>query len=424
MSDSRHVRLTLMYSASAVKLASNLAAALVATRALGPSDRGTMVLGLSIGSVVGMVGGLGTGSVLRSRLPTEPTSRSRMSLLAAYTWCSIGGAVIAPVTATAIVAGSSSVIDPVLGTAPFLVATATFTLTHTLHTQIVELWYANGRFHRGLIASAAMSLCGFGFTVAVLASTDSPAAVLGAQAGGMLIVALFEIAILRRLGLVVPSVPDRSNVCFLLRRGLPALGLAAGLALAGRADRYLLGAFAGPAAVGIYSLAATISEMSRILPITLGQLFLHDVSLGHGTARLVRVGKRAVIATVVGGILATFGGWLLIVPIFGAEFAPARQLLAVLAVAEVLLAPYLVAGRGILGGGWMGTAGALGIGTSLAALAIYAFAAGIAGSTGTAVGSVLVYGALSATSWTLLRRRLTAESSARSISTTPQGQWP
>jgi len=106
------------------------------------------------------------------------------------------------------------------------------------------------------------------------------------------------------------------------------------------------------------------------------------------------------------GLIVAAGGWMLIVPVFGGQFAPARELLMVLIVAEVCLAPYSVASRGLLGGGWTTAAGLLGIAGSLVALAAYAMSAVVAGAMGVATGSVAVYAGLSFVSYRMLRRRV------------------
>jgi O-antigen/teichoic acid export membrane protein len=399
-------RLMFLSGASAMQMASTATCALLATRALGPADRGVMVLGLTVGAIVGMAGGLGTGTAVRSQLPVMSPGRARLHLLSAYTWCSIGSAVLAPVVAVAVVGGSAGFIDPTLGSTPFLLATAIFTLAQTLQTQIVEVWFADGRFRRGSLAAAAMNVLALGCLVAALAGTRSVSALLCAQAAGMLAVVPVQVAALRRHGLVVCSPPRAVALGSLVRRGLPALGLTVGLTLALRADRYLLGALAGTAALGVYSLAATVSEVARILPTVLGQLFLRDVSLGRGASRLVRTTGVAVAAAVVCGTAVLLGGWLLIVPVFGPEFTAARPLLVVLVIAEVCFAPYAVTCRGLLGGGWTRTAGVLGIVSGFGAIAVYAVGAAAGGSVGTAVGNVIMYGTLSALAFVLLKKRL------------------
>jgi O-antigen/teichoic acid export membrane protein len=232
---------------------------------------------------------------------------------------------------------------------------------------------------------------------------------LQAQALGITAVGLLEIARLRRAGLVGLARPVPARLRSLLGRGLPALGLTVGLTVVLRADRYLLGAVSGTAAVGIYSLSATLSEVSRILPASLGQLYLRDASTGHAAARLSPTVHRALLAAMAGGLIVATGGWFLIVPIFGTEFAPARDLLLLLAAAEVCLAPYAVASRGLLGGGWTKAAGALGIGGGVVAIAVYGVSATAAGAAGVAAGSLVVYAGLSAVSLRMLRRRIVAQ---------------
>ncbi|HWM07159.1 MAG TPA: hypothetical protein VNP92_32890, partial [Actinophytocola sp.] len=88
-------RLLVLSGASALQTASNAIAGLLATVVLGPQDRGLMVLGLIIGSMCGLVGGFGTGAAFRARLPATPEPAGRRSLVSTYTWCSLGGMVLA-----------------------------------------------------------------------------------------------------------------------------------------------------------------------------------------------------------------------------------------------------------------------------------------------------------------------------------------
>lgn len=405
MSGRRHSRLLVLYGASVVQTASTATGALLATLVLGPADRGVMVLGLTIGAIAGLVGGLGTGTAVRAQLPVAPPGRARADLLSAYTWCSLGGTVFAPVVAVAVLGGSAGFIDPALGSVPFLLAIASFTAAQTLHNQIVEVWYAEGRFRQGALAVAAMNVLALGCLIAALTGTRSVPTLLFAQASGMLAAVPYQMAALRRRHLMLFSPPRAAALGSLLRRGMPALGLTVGLALTLRADRYLLGALAGTAALGVYSLAATVSEVSRILPSALGQLFLRDVSLGQGASRLCRTTGVAVAAAAAGGIAVLLGGWLLIVPVFGLEFAGARPLLVILVIAELCFAPYAVTSRGLLGGGWTRTASVFGIVGSLGAVAVYT-AAAAGGSAGMAVGNVIMYATLSVLAFVLLRKHL------------------
>ena len=419
-------RLAVLSGSSVLQAAANAVAALIATQALGPQERGLMVLGLTVGSIYGLVGGLGSGPAFRSQLPCAhlpgahlpgaqlpgaqlPGARqpaARRNLVTAFTWCTIAGTLLATAAAVATVAVSAAWIDPALRSVPFLAATASCTVAQVLLAQVPDGWFADGRFRRGALGAAAMGAGGLAGVLATLTVSSSAASVLCGQALGMLVVGVAEVAALRRADLIGLAGFELAQVLSLLRAGVPALGLTVGLAVALRADRYLLGAVAGAAAVGIYSLAATLSEVSRLLPASLGQLYLRDASTRLGAARLEPTIRFAIVSAVACGLIVAAGGWMLIVPVFGGQFAPARELLMVLIVAEVCLAPYSVASRGLLGGGWTTAAGLLGIAGSLVALAAYAMSAVVAGAMGVATGSVAVYAGLSFVSYRMLRRRV------------------
>ena len=399
-------RLLVLSGASALQAASNAFAGLLATVVLGPEDRGLMVLGLIIGSICGLVGGFGTGAAFRARLPATSEPAGRRSLVSTYTWCSVGGMVLAVFVAVVATAASAPLIDSALRSSDFLLATVSFTISQTLLTQVPDGWFADGRFHRGAAGAAAMCAGGLVGVATALTVSRSAAVVLAAQGLGIVLVGLVEVAALRQAGLSGLSRPDPGLIRSLLRQGAPALGLAFGLAVAMRADRYFLGVATSPATVGIYSLAVSLAELSRLVPAAAGQLFLRDTAVGLGATRLGPAIRLATGAAVVGGLVIVAAGWPLIVPVFGPEFASAGALLVLLALAEVCLAPFSVASRGLLGGGWTGTAGTVGIVGGVVALAVYALAAASAGPTGVAIGSVLVYAGLSTAAGALLRKRV------------------
>ncbi|MEV6875317.1 hypothetical protein [Amycolatopsis sp. NPDC051128] len=398
--------LAVLSGTSALQAAANAAAGLLATQALGPRERGLMVLGLAIGSVFGLVGGLGSGTAFRARLPAVTSSAGRRCLVSTYSWCSLGGAGLAVTAAVATTAASAWWIDPALRTPGFLVATAGFTVGQALLTQVPDGWFADGRFRRGGLAAAALCLGGLAGVLVSLTVSRSATVVLAAQGLGMVLVGVAEVLALRRAGLAGLARPVPHAIRSLLRLGTPVVGLTLGAALALRADRYCLGVAGGAAAVGVYSLAVTLAEVSRLVPAAVGQFFLRDTATGLGARRLGPAIRVSVGAAAAGGIVVVAVGWPLIVPVFGPEFAAAGGLLALLALAEVCFAPFSVASRGLVGGGWTGAAGAVGIVGSVVAIAVYALMAVLAGPAGVAIGSALVYTGLSAAACVLLRTRV------------------
>jgi acetyltransferase-like isoleucine patch superfamily enzyme/O-antigen/teichoic acid export membrane protein len=378
--------------------------ALLATRYLGAGERGLVVIGMTIGTIFGLVAGCGTGSAYRLLRP-QRVAAGRRSLAAGFTWCSLLGAGAVVPFAVLFTLYSAPLIDEGLGTRNFLLATAVYTVGSVATFQVVEARFADGQFRRGGLAGGSMALGGLIGVLAALAHERSASLALLGQGTGILAGAVYEVWALRRDGLADFGFPAPGEMSALWQRGAPALGLTIGSSLAFRADRYVLGAFAGPAAVGVYSLAATFGEVPRLLYTAVAQWFQRQAALGRQHAPLGRaIGLACGIAAVLSVPIAV-AGWLLIVPVFGADFAPARSLLLVLLIAEIMFAPYLVASRGLLGRGWIRTAGTLGLAGSGVSLACYVAFAKADGAMGLAFGSGLLYLGLSVSSIVLFRRR-------------------
>src|SRR5882757_9696348 len=337
--------------------------ALIATRYLGAGQRGLVVIGMTIGTIFGLIAGSGTGSAYRLLLPGTRHG-GRRSLSAAFTWCSLFGAAAVVPASVLVTKESAPLIDAGLGTHYFLIATAVYTVAAVALTQVVEARFADGQFRRGGLAGGTMALGGLIGVIAALSYDRSAALALFGQGAGILVGAAYEVGALRRDNLAHFGRPEAGEMSALWRRGAPALGFTVGSALAFRADRYVLGAFAGPAAVGVYSLAATFGEVPRLLYTAVAQWFQRQAALGHRHAPLGKaIAVACAIAAVVSLPIAVLG-WFLMVPVFGADFASGRPLLLVLLVAEILFAPYLVAARGLLGRGWIRTAGTMGLAAS------------------------------------------------------------
>ena len=383
--------------------------ALIATLVLGPAERGVMVVGLTVANVAALAGSLGTGAGLRSLLPGASPIHRR-ALLAAYQCYSAAAAAVAAAVAVGATVISAQAIDPGLAAPLFLVGVMLFTVASVMLQQATDLWFAQGMFRAGSLGGLQITGGGFVGMVLGLAIGLTAGVLLVAQAAGMLLACTWQLRSLRREGLVVGALPARPDLSVLVRRGLPALGLTGGLVIALRADRYLLGLSAGPTAVGVYSLAATLAETARNVPLAVGQIFLQDTALGHGAARLVRAGRVAFIGAAAAGGILLLASKALLVPVFGPGFADTFGLLVVLVIAELCFVPFFVASRGLIGGGWTTAAGVLGTVGGLAAIGAYLVATEAFAAIGAAIASVVVYACLSIGSTLLLRARFAAAS--------------
>lgn len=407
MSPRRAALLAVMSGSGFLNTALGAAAALIATVVLGPAQRGVMVIGITICSVVGLACCLGTGPGLRSLLPTAPAD-GRPALLAAYQWFSLAAVGVAGAAAIGTAVLSAPALDPAMADPVFLVGIAMFAVAGVVLQQAGDLWFADGRFRAGSIGAVLVSTGGLaGMSAATMVGTSARVLLVG-QAAGTLLACAGQLVALHRAGLVVMDPPRRRDLLMLIRRGAPALGLTGGLVIALRADRYILGLVVGPAAVGIYSLAATLSETARNIPVVVGQMYLRDTACGQGAARLTRAARVATLGAVVTGTAVVAVASVLLVPVFGPEFAKAGDLLVVLVVAEVCFVPFFVVSRGLLGGGWTTAAGVLGTVGGLAAIGAYIVAIGAFAALGAAVASVAVYTGLSLAGALLLRTRLTS----------------
>ena len=368
-----------------------------------------MVLALTGASIVAVVAVLGTGPSLRAQLPSTTDVDHRRKLVCAFTWLSVVGLVCAAPLALATCLVSARFIDPAMGYGILPLATAVFSIGQVVMLQAMEIWFADGKFRHGGLSAASMAAGGLAGLVLAAAASQTAGALLLGQALGQLAVGLAVVTRLRRADLFVISRPDKAIARHLVLHGSPALGLSLGLAIALRADRYVLGIVSGPAAVGIYSLAATVSETVRILPQSMGQLFFNDAARGAGPPQLRRSSLMACAGSAAAALVVTTIAWLAIVPVFGSAFADARGLLLPLAIAEIVLAPYAIASRGVLGHGWTRSAAAIGLLASCVAVVLYAVGAGLGGALGLALSCVVLYGFMSVTAAATFLRKYRRE---------------
>ncbi|MFF4348677.1 lipopolysaccharide biosynthesis protein [Streptomyces sp. NPDC001530] len=107
-----------------------------------------------------------------------------------------------------------------------------------------------------------------------------------------------------------------------------------------RSDVFLLNALAGPREVGIYSLAVTLAEMSRLLIDVVWQVTLsrqldrsHSDSV-EGTARIIRL---MTLLAAGSALIAVLLASVLVVPVYGRAYDQVDQLVALLVPGILLL---------------------------------------------------------------------------------------
>lgn len=195
----------------------------------------------------------------------------------------------------------------------------------------------------------------------------------------------------------------------LVVRGVPAIGLSLGQAAVLRLDRVLIGLFLSASAVGVYSVAATATDIVSLVPTALSQiLFQRIASKSIDSSTLNRARRVALVFGVATALviylLAPLGVDLLVGPRFAGAVTPLRILLVgALFLSSYQIDAYALAARGKI---WLaGSATLLGFAVIFAADLLLIPTNGIVGA---AWASVIAYGVM-ATLMRLLVRRVEQE---------------
>lgn len=136
----------------------------------------------------------------------------------------------------------------------------------------------------------------------------------------------------------------------LLRSGLPGIPTALGQLLTFRIDRYLVGLFLSPAAVGIYSVAATAPEMLRLPSLALGQPILYRLASGSARPEHFRRIRMMCMALTVAMAAVVFAlAPFAVRVVFGPEYLGAVTPLRVLLLGEAGIAVFYLDGAVLMG---------------------------------------------------------------------------
>lgn len=284
--------------ASSVSL---LAMALVTARQLGPEGRGTLVLLLTVCAFTMLLCTGGVNTAARVHL----VSASQPVALSDYV-----GFTVALAGLEAVVAGAAGPL--VLPAAHVAVDAVTVVLLSVCGASLLASLLLGDALYAYGFNSRASAVMAFGSgTQLLLVGALALGGVVGATPYfaaftlGALLQAAVTFAVLRRSATVGGIGFSREAFRMLLRRGAPAVGLSLGQAATFRLDRYLIGVLLGPREVGIYSVAATATEILWLGPISLAQVQFHGIASGKaGPAELARarrlwLGGTAAVALVI-----------------------------------------------------------------------------------------------------------------------------
>lgn len=369
-------------------------AAVFAARLLGPDDFGRLSIITFTVSLLGLLGGLGTSQAVRVLAGQSSDSRLARSYLTLSLGLALVVAVVA-VVALVVVFAVSPDLEPDGNWLPLVLVQCFFLL---VGRQLAELAMVLISVPNGVLIQAtfgASQLVAFGalraldmVTLEALIASVTLSALVFALS---VVILLFARGRLEAPGWYVPEVRQ------LLAFGLRSLGFSVGLLMVWRLDRVILGLVSGPAAVGAYSVAASLAESGRAFPQGAAQAVLGDVAAeGYMSRRVSRIRLLVPVAMLVGSLVLWVLAPTIVDALFGPAYQPSVTPLRILCFGESVMALVTIDSRVLLGLRQELTVGLIGLAAGLACPAIYFAGARIAGADGTAVASVVIYSGMAA----------------------------
>ena len=313
--------------------------AVLTARALGPANRGVLVIFVTLSGLLTLVGSLGTNTAARVRM----VATDNRLLLADYLGLAAGLLTVQAVASVGLGAVVLSATHSLVG-GYLLVAFAVYSVLSLACTFLRDGLYAFG--HNGSASRADAVAAGIQLAAVLLCF---------ALWHGRLALALVAVVVgsVGELGYLARryaanSLSLRPRVRFSawpadIGSGLPALVVHLGRAMTIRFDRILLGILASTGQVGIYSVAATMSETLWLVPGSIAQVVFHRVASARTPVhRLRRIRIVNLALSVLGaGVLALLAP-ALVIAVFGEAFRGATTAMQVLLIAAVAIACYQV----------------------------------------------------------------------------------
>lgn len=313
--------------------------AIVTGRALGPHDRGIVVIFITLSSMLMVLGSFGTNTFARVHLVS---AKERLPL---EDYFGLVGVLAAAQFAISSIFGGLALWAtdslPNLMVLLFLVLYSVLNVVSYLLRDGIYAFGYNGRASRGDPLAAALQLvlvlaiwASWGLTLerALLVVTLSQACC-----------AIYLLAQFRRVHLPLTVSLSWRSCMLQIRGGLPALITNLGQTFIFRIDRLLLGFLATTTAVGIYSIAVTMTEALLLIPISIGQSMFHRLASGRMQLEAMRRARlTSLIISMAGAtILGLVSPWLIDF-LFGRDYLAAVTPLRILLVGAVAMGSYLV----------------------------------------------------------------------------------
>lgn len=389
------LRASLAVTGSAVASAAlSLAVGILAARTLGPAGQGMYAFTGSAATIVVLLTTFGTGTALRILSRTAPSA----DLTATFVQWSALAIVLSATCVPTIV----HLVTPEQAVS-ILWAAAAYAAAMALGRQYADYIQSLGlalSSRNSLTVGTAVQLAGFaGSSVLGMASVTS---LLLAGAAGSCAQAVYASSashrVTRKRSNGTTSGSERvvristNEVRSLATVGAKALPNLVAITVLQRADRLLLAALAGPRAAGIYTVAATVAESIRLIPMAIGQLaFVEAAEHRKITQRAEDLRRIAFTGLTSVGAVAFISGPFFIPWIFGDAYKGSAELLMILIVAELFMGMAILDSRILMGIGQVGRVARASLGAIPLGIVVYVLFILGWEATGAAAATVIVY---------------------------------
>ena len=376
------------------------AIAVLTARWLGPSERGVFAIGVGIASFSLVIGSLGVytgGRVLLSDPRSGFTWRSYWRLIAVLTF----------VQGLAVVVVDIPVWQAL--TSPQRVGTLTwfgaYCLLMTAGSLAREGAHGLGRHLRATMSDVVAALTQLGLAGALEMSGHITVSGLFACGAAGFALQIVICQVTRQLdGHHQTAQMDRPTlrIWTVIRFSAPGLVLITGQLLIQKGDRLILGMFADPKDVGIYSAGATIADAAWIIPTSVSVFVLREVAANHALEPLKKWWSAIMLATAINALVIAVCASTLIHYLLGDQYAESTLIVWILCAGSVLFASQQIDISACNGMSRLNV-GARVTGWGALTLIVLSFALMPAyKSTGAAIASVSAYGCMA-----ILARRAT-----------------
>ncbi len=308
-------------------------AGVLASRTLGPYERGLLATAVVWASVLGFLVSVGVPQAATHFVAREPHRRAIFASAGLVLGC-VAGLVLAiggAVGATIVVSGGASFPMAIVFAAALPTVIGTVAIGIVLGTEAFWTWSVLRAVHPLIYLGGIVLIASTGGRTAVAVATVLAVAALAQAALGL--------AILRRRRLLAR--PTRKAMQAIISYGWRNIVAGAGWLVSYRLDQLVLSVAASASSLGVYAVASSFGEVIVPMGTAAGSVMLARVS-AQGIGEVRRTLPLAIVVCVgVAGSLALFAFLLapdLLRMLFGAKFSHAVSSLRILMPGAVALA--------------------------------------------------------------------------------------